>query len=151
MVDFSGITDFFKKLFKPEGSGATARERLRVVLLSDHLALAPDIVESLKTDLIAVISKYVEVDEEHCDVSFEQRERAVAMLANIPIRSMKSRPTAPSPPEPPGDPPASLLDGAPASAAVADSPAETGTVAAPPKPRKRRRRRATTSVAPAPG
>ena len=27
------------------------------VLLSDHLALAPDVVESLKTDLIAVISK----------------------------------------------------------------------------------------------
>jgi cell division topological specificity factor len=152
MLDFSSLSDFFKKLFKPEGSGATARERLRVVLLSDHLALAPDIVESLKTDLIAVISKYVEVDEEHCDVSFEQRERAVAMLANIPIRSMKGRPQAPRPPsEPPPEPPPTLLDGAPASATVTTDQAESDVTIPPPKPRRRRRRRAATRVAPAPG
>ena len=42
---------------------STARERLRLVLLSDHLALAPDVVESIKSDLFAVLSKYVEFDE----------------------------------------------------------------------------------------
>ena len=36
------MLDFLKSLFKPQGSGATAKERLRLVLLSDHLSLAPD-------------------------------------------------------------------------------------------------------------
>jgi len=85
------MLEFFRKLFAPEASGATARERLRLVLLSDHLSLAPDVVESLRADLIAVISKYVEVDEAKCDVSFEQQDRAVAVLANIPIVSLRSR------------------------------------------------------------
>ena len=79
------MIEFLKRLFNPEPSSVTARERLRLVLLSDHLALAPDVVESLKSDLIAVISKYVDVDADHCDVTFEQQERVVAMLANIPI------------------------------------------------------------------
>ena len=37
------MIDFFKKLFKPDGSSTVARERLRLVLLSDHLSLAPDV------------------------------------------------------------------------------------------------------------
>src|SRR5580704_2660993 len=102
------MIEFFKNLFRAESSGATARERLRLVLLSDHLALAPDAVESLKNDLFEVITKYVEIDRANCDVSFEQRERTIAMLANIPILSMKGRPPAPVPPPEPPSPP--LLD-----------------------------------------
>jgi len=92
------MIEFFRKLFAPETSGATARERLRLVLLSDHLSLAPDVVTALRADLIAVISKYVEVDEANCDVSFEQQDRAVAVLANIPILALRGRtpPAAPS-------------------------------------------------------
>jgi cell division topological specificity factor len=91
------MLDFFKRFFVPEPSSVTARERLRLVLLSDHLALAPDVVESLKLDLIAVISKYVDVDVANCDVTFEQQDRQVAMLANIPILGMKPPPPATAP------------------------------------------------------
>ena len=67
--------DFFNKLFKPvQPSGATAKERLRLVLLSDHLALAPDVIEALKRDLLVVISRYVEIDGANADVTFEHRE-----------------------------------------------------------------------------
>lgn len=145
------MIEFFKKLFRPEKSGATARERLRLVLLSDHLALAPDVVESLKNDLFEVLSKYVEIDRENCDVTFEQRDREVAMLANIPILSMKGRPPAPSPPPAPPGPP--QFDPAPLSASMSDPPEDTpGADAAPvPKPRRRRRRRQAALAAPAPG
>jgi cell division topological specificity factor len=133
------MLDFFKRLFYPEPSSVTARERLRLVLLSDHLALAPDVVESLKTDLIAVISRYVDVDAANCDVTFEQQERQVAMLANIPILGMKpaEKKTRPLPEPPPA------IDPSPA-AAVADAATE-------PKPRRRRRRRASVSATPAHG
>jgi cell division topological specificity factor len=142
------MLEFFKRIFNPEPSSVTARERLRLVLLSDHLALAPDVVESLKADLIAVISKYVDVDAAHCDVSFEQQDRVVAMLANIPILGMKPAARAPRPAPP--EPPPQISDPAPASAAVADPPeAAVAPPAAAPKARRRRRRRASVNAAPA--
>lgn len=93
------MLDFLKKLFAPpERSSETAKERLRVVLLSDHLSLAPETVEALKRDLLEVISRYVEIDPAHADVTFEQREREVAMLANVPITGMRDRPRPTSSP-----------------------------------------------------
>jgi cell division topological specificity factor len=158
------MLDWVRRFFNPEPSSVTARERLRLVLLSDHLALAPDVVESLKADLIAVISKYVDVDSANCDVTFEQQDRAVAMLANIPILGMKpATRTPPGPPAPSAEPPAPepppRVDPAPAPAAVIDAPPSDPTVleaepstAQPatlaraqtttgPRPRRRRRRR----------
>ena len=90
--------DFFSRLFKRDGSSATAKERLRLVLLSDHLSLSPDTVEALKRDLIAVISRYVKVDVGLCDVSFEQQAATVAMHANIPILGMQSERAPVAPP-----------------------------------------------------
>ena len=95
--------EFIQRFFGKPSSSATAKERLRLVLLSDHLSLAPNVVEALKHDLLEVISRYVEVDAERVDVTFEQREKQVAMLANIPILGM-SRPTPPSAPAPPREP-----------------------------------------------
>ena len=151
------MIDFFKKLFKPEGSSTTARERLRLVLLSDHLSLAPDVVESLKHDLIAVISKYVEVDEAACDVTFERQDSAIAMLANIPILSMRTRPpappSAPSTPPPAPEPPPSF--GTPATAKIADDTSEPVSKPVTAPRRKRRRRRSVNpsiaNAAPSPG
>jgi len=99
------VFEFIQRFFGKPASSETAKERLRLVLLSDHLSLAPDVVESLKHDLIEVISRYVDVDAANCDVSFEQQEAAVAMLANIPILGMRTRPTPPAlPPDPPTPP-----------------------------------------------
>ena len=88
------MLDFLKTLFRPQGSGATAKERLRLVLLSDHLSLAPDMIESLKADLFAVLSRYVEIDSQQAEVTFEHRDREVAMLASVPILRVLERPLA---------------------------------------------------------
>ncbi|HEV2740436.1 MAG TPA: cell division topological specificity factor MinE [Candidatus Elarobacter sp.] len=116
--------EFIQRFFGKPSSGATAKERLRLVLLSDHLSLAPDVVEALKHDLIEVISRYVDVDTSNMDVTFEQQEKQVAMLANIPILGMRTRPKpqAPPPPSPPRAPvpePAPSLDLGGANASVA--------------------------------
>jgi cell division topological specificity factor len=140
--------DFLKKFFAPETSSTTARERLRLVLLSDHLQLAPDVVEALKRDLVAVISRYCEIDESHCDVTFEQQDKQVAMLANIPIVAMKSRPgPPPAPPKPPApEPPSTTIENAAGASAAVDEEPESATTASPAQPgagsaKKRRRRR----------
>lgn len=92
------MMNWLQKVFGAPGSSATAKERLRLVLLTDHLSLAPDVVDALKRDLLEVISRYVDVDETHSDITFERQESAVAMLANIPITGMRERPR----PTPPG-------------------------------------------------
>jgi cell division topological specificity factor len=79
------MIEFLNKLFGRQNSGATAKERLRLVLMSDHLSLAPEMIEAMKRDLVDVISRYVEVDREKIDVHFEQENNGLAMLANIPI------------------------------------------------------------------
>jgi len=89
---FEQVAAWFRQLFGVASSSSVAKDRLRLVLLSDHLALAPDVIESLRRDLLDVISRYVEVDEAHSDVSFEHKEAGIAMLANIPILAMKARP-----------------------------------------------------------
>ena len=79
------MIEFLNKLFGRQSSGATAKERLRLVLMSDHLSLAPEMIDAMKRDLVDVISRYVEVDREKIDVHFEHQDKALAMLANIPI------------------------------------------------------------------
>ena len=152
--------EFIQRFFGKPSSSATAKERLRLVLLSDHLSLAPDVVEALKHDLLEVISRYVDVDEQNCDVTFEQREKEVAMLANIPILGLRTRPTPPPAPPPPArepEPPPALDLGT-ATASVTPVP-ETGATAvtARPKPktaqngqrpaRKKRRKTVQTTTA----
>ncbi len=137
--------DFFNKLFKPvQPSGATAKERLRLVLLSDHLALAPDVIEALKRDLLVVISRYVEIDRANADVTFEHREGEVAMLASIPITGIRprTRDESPAAPEPEPRQPELLAP------ATGDPPIEppitatpAGAAAAGAVPRRRRRRK----------
>lgn len=79
------MIDFLKRLFGHTGSSSAAKERLRLVLMTDHLELAPEMIDAMKRDLVDVISRYVEVDREKIDVTFEQQDKTLAMLANIPI------------------------------------------------------------------
>jgi cell division topological specificity factor len=85
------VMEWFRTLFGTPSSSSVAKERLRLVLLSDHLALAPDVIEAMRRDIFDVISRYVEVDEVHSDVSFEHKEAGIAMRASIPILSLKPR------------------------------------------------------------
>ncbi len=151
--------DFFKSLFRPEKpSSTTAKERLRLVLLSDHISLSPEIIESLKADLLAVISRYVEIDSSSADVTFEHREHEIAMLASVPIKGLRERRPAPPPERP--EPEAAVLAeavlepaAAPAAPVLAEAEAEPsqtlafappeGAVAAAGKAPRRRRRRKT--------
>lgn len=82
--------DFFGKLFgKDEGSKKAAKDRLRLVLVHDRTSLSPRLMDNLKEDLINVISKYLEIDVEGLEVTFDQEEETTALIANIPIRQVR--------------------------------------------------------------
>lgn len=69
-----------------------AKERLRLVLVQDRCNISPEILESLKVDLINVISNYMEIDEGGLDVTISEEDQTLALLANIPILRMRRTP-----------------------------------------------------------
>ncbi|HWH69728.1 MAG TPA: cell division topological specificity factor MinE [Candidatus Sulfotelmatobacter sp.] len=84
------MLDLIAKVFGRDSSSADiAKERLRLVLVHDRTNVSPQFLESLKEELIAVISRYMEIETEHMDVTLQSGENQVALVANIPVRRMK--------------------------------------------------------------
>lgn len=87
-----GFSDFFRK----KSSGNIAKDRLKLVLVSDRANCSPEIMEQIKNDIINVISKYIEIDQEGLDIKIAQTESdegngtVPALFANIPIKDMKA-------------------------------------------------------------
>ncbi|MCI8333093.1 MAG: cell division topological specificity factor MinE [Lachnospiraceae bacterium] len=85
------LMDFFRK----KSSGDVAKDRLKLLLISDRANCSPEIMELIKNDIIKVISKYMEIDCEGLDIQITQTEsegengRVPALCANIPIKDMK--------------------------------------------------------------
>lgn len=84
------MLDLIAKVFGRDSSSAViAKERLRLVLVHDRTNVSPQFLESLKEDLIAVISRYMEIETDSMDVTLQTGENQVALVANIPVRRMK--------------------------------------------------------------
>ena len=80
------ISNFINRLFsKEEVSKNVAKERLRLVLVHDRLDLSEQVMNSLREELIAVIGKYMIIDEPLLEVSVSREDEGVALVANIPI------------------------------------------------------------------
>ena len=81
-------------LFKKKNSGSIAKDRLKLLLVSDRASCSPEIMEAIKNDIIKVISKYMEIDAEGLDIQITQTEsetdngKVPALYANIPIKGM---------------------------------------------------------------
>ena len=88
------LADFFKK---KQSNSSIAKDRLKLVLVSDRAGCSPEVMEKIKNDIIAVISKYIEIDLEGLDIKITQNPDAEtgsegpALFANIPIKDMKSK------------------------------------------------------------
>ena len=85
MLDF--LTKFFRR---EESSRSQAKERLRLVLLSDRVSLAPETFDAMKMEMLSVVQRYLDIDEHGLDFHFESAERHFMLLANIPVVNVKS-------------------------------------------------------------
>lgn len=81
--------DFLAKLFGREPSKNIAKKRLQLVLIQDRNAISPELMEELKNELIAVISKYVEIDDTNIDVNLSGDDDSVALVASIPVKQIR--------------------------------------------------------------
>ncbi|MBN1484114.1 MAG: cell division topological specificity factor MinE [Chloroflexia bacterium] len=77
---------FLRKLFRRQsGSSAIAKERLQLVLVHDR-GFSPQLLEKMKSELIDVISKYVEIEENGIEVQVTRSGTQDRLVANIPVR-----------------------------------------------------------------
>ncbi|EHM09720.1 cell division topological specificity factor MinE [Thermanaerovibrio velox DSM 12556] len=70
-------------------SGVTAKERLQLVLIHDRSDISQEMMENLRRDLISVISKYMEIDENKIELELEKEDRSVALVASIPVVNVR--------------------------------------------------------------
>ncbi len=89
-----GLLDLFNK---KKTSGDYAKDRLKLLLVSDRANCSPDVMEQIKNDIIEVISRYMEIDASGLDIQITQTESeggngtVPALYANIPIRDLKQK------------------------------------------------------------
>ena len=70
---------------QPPSSRETAKQRLQLVLVHDRSQISPGLIEIIKDEIIAVISKHVDIDRDGVQVQFTQAERESRLVADIPL------------------------------------------------------------------
>ena len=95
------LGNIFKKVVTQESdpepeSKAVAKERLQLVLMQDRANVSAEFLEMMKNEIVSVIQKYIDVDEEAMDIRLttEPNEDGTngipKIYANIPIIQIKN-------------------------------------------------------------
>lgn len=78
------------RLFRKKKSKQIAKDRLKILLISDRVNCSPEMMELIKQDIALVISKYMKIDSDSMDIQISKTEKAgrnklPVLYANIPI------------------------------------------------------------------
>jgi cell division topological specificity factor len=84
------MSSFFERLFgrRETSSAQTAKERLQFVLIHDRTDISPAVLEQLKDEIIAVISKHVDINRAGVEINLSQNQRENKLIANIPLATV---------------------------------------------------------------
>ncbi len=86
-----------RKLFRLRKTRNIAKDRLKILLISDRVNCSPQMMELLKNDISKVISKYMRIDEAHMEVQIGQtgnhdsRLKSPVLYINIPILDIQKK------------------------------------------------------------
>jgi cell division topological specificity factor len=83
------IKSFFQRSAQPSSREA-AKQRLQLVLVHDRYQIEPGMLELIKDEIIAVISKHLDIDRNNVQVHFTEGERESRLVADIPLSSKRS-------------------------------------------------------------
>jgi cell division topological specificity factor len=62
-----------------------AKERLKLVLVNDRTDMSPAMMETLRDELIAVVSKHLDIDPERVHISIGEGNQRDRLVAEIPV------------------------------------------------------------------
>ncbi|HXF68579.1 MAG TPA: cell division topological specificity factor MinE [Thermoflexus sp.] len=69
----------------------TAKQRLQVILVHDRSDLSPGLLEVIKDEIIAVLSRHVPIIAEEVRVTVTQDARECRLVADIPLGNRHGR------------------------------------------------------------
>ena len=84
------------RFFQKKSSGSIARDRLKILLISDRVNCSPEMMDMIKHDIAGVISRYMKIDEESMEVQITKKSSVGAsrkspfLYVNIPILDLSS-------------------------------------------------------------
>jgi len=84
--------EFLRKLFgrsRSNSSAQEAKDRLISVLIHDRTDMSPQLLESLRAEMIALLKKYMDIDESNIDINLDHGRRSAALVANVPVLRVK--------------------------------------------------------------
>ena len=79
-----------------KSSRQIARDRLKILLISDRMNCSPQMMELIKHDIAKVISKYMKIDTNSMEIEISNTSakgklvKHPTLYANIPILDMKN-------------------------------------------------------------
>ncbi len=82
------INRLIQKLFGKqagEESKDIAKKRLKLALVCDKLEVSEDILKKLQTDIVAVISRYFEIDKTEFNIDIQRTDDLASLVLNTPI------------------------------------------------------------------
>ncbi|MGB7875274.1 MAG: cell division topological specificity factor MinE [Anaerolineales bacterium] len=82
---------FFDRFTGRKRSAKSAKERLQLVLIHDRTDMTQVEFEALRDDILAVISRHVDVDPNAVRIDVEHEGREQRLVADIPLRSVARR------------------------------------------------------------
>ena len=87
---------FFKNSSNKPTPKEVAKDRLRLILIHDRGEIAPEIIEKIREEILAVISKYIDIQVDDVEISVNRSddiegENTSALIANIPIKGVRGR------------------------------------------------------------
>ena len=80
-----------RNFFRRKSSRETARDRLKILLISDRVICSPEMIELIKVDIAKVISKYMKIDAANMEIQINAKGKGArgiknpTLYANIPI------------------------------------------------------------------
>ena len=78
-----------KRFFRRRKSCEVAKDRLKILLISDRVNCSPEMMELIKADIVNVISKYMKIDIANMDI--QMSKSTPALYANIPILDLNKQ------------------------------------------------------------
>ncbi len=85
-----------RHFFRRKSSCQVAKDRLKILLISDRVNCSPEMMELIKGDIAKVISKYMKIDAENMEIQINTKGSKTgrggkpSLFASIPIVDVSS-------------------------------------------------------------